>query len=79
MNTALEVFGVSVQEAARLLGVSPSHVYRLAATDPTFPKLRKVGRASRYDPHEVREWFDAQRVGPKSTRSMVGRKQLHAV
>ena len=51
---------LSVAEAARLLGVSPSHIYRLMASDHTFPKLRKVGGASRIDPRELREWFDAQ-------------------
>jgi predicted DNA-binding transcriptional regulator AlpA len=58
MNASLEVFGISGQEVARLLGVSVSHVYRLGATDKTFPKPRKVGRATRYDPREVRAWFD---------------------
>ena len=60
MAHALAVFGVSVPEAARLLGVSVSHVYRLAASDPSFPQIGKVGRASRYDPQELRESYDAQ-------------------
>jgi excisionase family DNA binding protein len=62
MTHALEAFGVSVQQAARLLGVSPSHVYRLAAKDPTFPRYRRVGGGTRFDPRELREWFDAQRI-----------------
>ena len=47
MDSTFEVFGISVQEVARLLGVSISHVYRVGATDETFPKPRKVGRATR--------------------------------
>ena len=78
MNAALEVFGISVQEVARLLGVSVSHVYRLAATDETFPKPRKVGRATRYDPREVRAWFDAQRVEGRAVRIAAGKKRLRA-
>lgn len=78
MNAALEVFGISVQDVARLLGVSPSHVYRLEATDPTFPRRRKVGRASRYDPREVRDWFDAQRVEGRAVRTAAGKKRLRA-
>ena len=66
MTHVLKVFGVTVAEAARLLGVSPSHIYRLIASNPTFPKLRKVGRASRLDPQELREWFDAQSLSRPS-------------
>ena len=78
MNAALEVFGISVQEVARLLGVSVSHVYRLGATDETFPKPRMVGRARRYDPREVRAWFDAQRVEGRAVRHAAGSKRLRA-
>ena len=78
MNEAPEVFGISVQEVARLLGVSVSHVYRLAAADETFPKSRKVGRATRFDPREVRAWFDAQRVDGSAVRHAAGRKRLRA-
>lgn len=78
MNAALEVFGISIQEVARLLGVSVSHVYRLGATDETFPKPRMVGRARRYDPREVREWFDAQRVNGRAVRIAAGKRRLRA-
>jgi predicted DNA-binding transcriptional regulator AlpA len=78
MNAALEVFGISVQEFARLLGVHVSHVYRLGATDETLPKSRKVGRATRYDPREMRAWFDAQRVEVSAVRHAAGRKRLRA-
>jgi predicted DNA-binding transcriptional regulator AlpA len=62
MTQPVEVIGVSVDEAARLFGVSRSHIYRLDAKDPTFPDRRYVGGASRYDLRELREWFDAQRI-----------------
>lgn len=78
MNAALEVFGISIQEVARLLGVSISHVYRLGAKDESFPKSRMVGGARRYDPREVREWLDAQRVEGRAMRHAVGRKRLRA-
>jgi predicted DNA-binding transcriptional regulator AlpA len=76
MNVALEVFGISVKEVARILGVSVSHVYRLGATDETFPKPRMVGGARRYDPREIRTWFDAQRVEGRAVRSAAGKKRL---
>jgi excisionase family DNA binding protein len=78
MNAALEVFGVSIQEVARLLSVSVSHVYRLGAKDESFPKARMAGGARRYDPREVREWFDAQRVEARTVRHAAGRKRLRA-
>jgi predicted DNA-binding transcriptional regulator AlpA len=78
MNAALEVLGISVQEVAQLLGVSVSRVYRLGATDETFPKPRKVGRARRHDPREVRAWFDAQLVEGKAVRTAAERKRLRA-
>jgi len=78
MNSALEVFGISVQEVARLLGVSVSHVYRLGTADEAFPKPRMIGRARRYDPREVRAWFDAQRVEGTAVRHGAGRKRLRA-
>lgn len=78
MNATLEVFGISVQEVARLLGVSVSHVYRLGATDETFPKSRMVGRARRYDPRDVRVRFDTKRVEGRAARHAVGRKRLRA-
>ena len=78
MNAALEVFGVSIQEVARLLSVSVSHVYRLGAKDESFPKARMAGGVRRYDPREVREWFDAQRVDARTARHAAGRKRLRA-
>ncbi len=78
MDSTFEVFGISVQEVARLLGVSVSHVYRVGATDETFPKPRKVGRATRYDPREVRAWFDSQRVQGRAVRIAAGKKRLRA-
>jgi len=79
MNAELEVFGISVQEVARLLGVSVSHVYRLGATERRkFPRPRRVGRARRYDPREVREWFDAQVVEGNAVPTAVGKRRLRA-
>ena len=78
MNAALEVFGISVKEVARRLGVSVSHIYGLAATDETFPKPRKVGRATRYDRRDVRTWFDTTRVEGRAVRIVAGKKRLHA-
>lgn len=68
MDITASPFGVEVKEVARLLGVSVSHVYRIAQRDPTFPPSRRIGRSARYDPGEVRVWFDAQ-VEPRTARA----------
>ena len=78
MTHVLKIFGVTVAEAARLLGVSPSHIYRLIASDPTFPKLRKVGRASRLDPQELREWFDSQLRPRRSSNGKAKANRIQA-
>ncbi len=78
MTQPPEVFGISIAEVARLLGVSESHVHRLSASDPSFPKKRKVGGATRYDPLEIRAWFDAQRVEGRSARMADKKKRLKA-
>ena len=78
MTQPLEVIGVSVDEAARIFGVSRSHIYRLEARDPTFPNRRYVGKASRYDLRELREWFDAQRI-ERRPKLVERRKRLVSV
>ena len=79
MNAVLEVLGVSVQEFARLLRVSVSQVYRIGGSDETFPKPRKIDRATRYDRREVRAWFDAQRVDVRAVRHAARRKRLRSL
>lgn len=69
MTHVQEAFAVSIPEAGRLLGFSPSRIDRLAASDPTFPRLRKVGRASRFDPRELHEWYDVQTVSSRESVS----------
>lgn len=43
-----------VRDLARLLGVSPQQIYKMAASGeiPSF----KVANAVRFDPHETAEW-----------------------
>ena len=79
MNAVLEVLGISVQEFARLLRVSVSQVYRIGGSDETFPKPRKIDRATRYDRREVRAWFDAQRVDVRAVRHAARRKRLRSL
>jgi len=68
-------FGVSVRKAAPLLGVSPSHLDRLDASDPSFPRQVKVAGASRHFPRELRGWFDEQRVEESAARIAPERKR----
>ncbi|MEL7470853.1 MAG: helix-turn-helix domain-containing protein [Pseudomonadota bacterium] len=39
---------LSIDEAAIVLRLSRATLYRLQKTDPTFPKMIKVGRSSRF-------------------------------
>jgi excisionase family DNA binding protein len=60
----LAVLAISVASAARRLGLSRASVYRLVKDDPTFPKIRRLGkRAARIKLDDLTAWLDAQRGG----------------
>ncbi|GAA4754974.1 helix-turn-helix transcriptional regulator [Actinomycetospora chibensis] len=48
----------TVQDVATFLGVPVKTIYSWRSTGYG-PRARKVGRFLRYDPEEVRRWFDA--------------------
>jgi predicted DNA-binding transcriptional regulator AlpA len=65
-NRALDApaLAISVASAASRLGLSRASVYRLAKDDPTFPKIRRLGkRAARIKLAELSAWLDAQPGG----------------
>lgn len=60
----MAVLAISVASAARRLGLSRATVYRLAKDDPTFPKIRRLGkRAARIKFDDLTAWLDAQQEG----------------
>ena len=50
--------------AAAVAGMSPATLYRKAATDPTFPRLVKLGkRCTRIRAGDLTAWLSAQARG----------------
>jgi excisionase family DNA binding protein len=49
---------LKVAEIARLLGVTPQHIYRMAASG-TIPSFRVLGSV-RFDPDEVAAWLEGK-------------------
>ena len=68
MTQTDEPFGISTAASARLIGISISHFYRTRQREPNFPKARYIGGTPRYDPRELRAWFDAQIDEPAARR-----------
>jgi predicted DNA-binding transcriptional regulator AlpA len=61
---ALSSVAVSVAGAARMLNLSRATIYRLAQSDPQFPRIRKFGRrASRVLVSELLAWAQKQSEG----------------
>jgi excisionase family DNA binding protein len=57
---------LKVGELAKLLGVTPQHIYRLAS-EGLIPCFRIEG-AIRLDPHDVATWLKSRQ--PKMTRAL---------
>ena len=68
MTQTDEPFGITTTASARLIGISVSHFYRTRQREPNFPKARYIGGTPRYDPRELRAWFDAQIDEPRERR-----------
>lgn len=52
---------LAMRTASEITGLSKATLYRLAATDPTFPKLVKLGtRCTRIRAGDLLAWLDAQ-------------------
>lgn len=64
--STVEVIAVTVEQAAALIGISRTLFYRLARTDPTFPPIVKVGRASRILVKDLQRWMAAQAMAGTS-------------
>ena len=54
---------LTTREAARLLRISERHVFALTHPRGTLPCIR-LGRAVRYDRHDLEEWLRTCRVEP---------------
>lgn len=58
-NTMDEPFAVDTKAAAKLLGVSKSHLEKLRIQDPeNSPPYFRVGRCIRYSTEDLRAWVN---------------------
>lgn len=57
---------ITAQELARILRVKPDMVYKQARSG-VIPHIR-FGTAVRFDPKEIAEWIDHQRIGSRHRR-----------
>jgi predicted DNA-binding transcriptional regulator AlpA len=73
---SLPTLAVSPADAAGMLGVNVSTIYKLAKRDPSFPPFRKIGRATRLDLSQLRDWYDKQ---VRSAASVNGGNARHKV
>jgi excisionase family DNA binding protein len=64
---------LKVAEVARLLGVTPQHIYKMAASG-NIPSFRVLGSV-RFDPDEVAAWLEGKQAhsGPLHSRINSGR------
>lgn len=53
---------ISIDEAAEMLGISRSHLYEIIRSDPTFPQVIKLGRASRIELAALVDWIRARSI-----------------
>ena len=61
MNEKPNALLVTVEEAARLLSVSPRTLWGMTQRGE-IPRVR-IGRSVRYDPADLRNWVDEQKAG----------------
>jgi excisionase family DNA binding protein len=59
---------LKVAEVAKLFGVTPQHIYRMAARG-SIPSFRISG-AVRFDPDEVASWLQEKQVPPPTARRL---------
>jgi excisionase family DNA binding protein len=67
---------LKVNELAKMLQVTPQHIYRLASAGP-IPCFRIEG-AIRLDPHEVAEWLKSRQPNTVRTRRLRGLRHPNA-
>ena len=59
-NTMKETFAVDTRTAAKILGVSKSHLDKLRIDDPeNSPPYFRVGKCVRYSVERLKEWSEA--------------------
>jgi excisionase family DNA binding protein len=54
---------LKVAEIARLLGVTPQHIYKMAASG-SIPSFRVLGSV-RFDPYAVASWLEDKQASPR--------------
>jgi predicted DNA-binding transcriptional regulator AlpA len=57
---------LNATEASRQLAISPRTLWAISAPRGPVPVVR-IGRSVRYDPLDLRDWLEAQKIG--GTRS----------
>ena len=62
---------MDVGELSKMLGYSRNTIYRLVNTDK-IPHHRLSGRTIRFYHHEIVEWLEATKQGPKSAKMKDG-------
>jgi len=60
-NTPMPML-VTVRQAASALSVSERTLWAISAPRGPIPVVR-IGRSVRYDPGDLREWLEAQKIG----------------
>jgi hypothetical protein len=57
---------LNATEASRQLAISPRTLWAISAPRGPVPVVR-IGRSVRYDPLDLRDWLEAQKIGgPRS-------------
>jgi predicted DNA-binding transcriptional regulator AlpA len=51
---------IALPEVLGIIGCKKSTLYRLLQRDPTFPRMVKIGRATRLHEGALRRWVDEQ-------------------
>jgi len=54
-----DALAVDIADAARLLSISPSHLFALRRAGRFGPKPIKLGRSCRFRVDELRQWLEA--------------------
>jgi excisionase family DNA binding protein len=62
---------LKVSEIARLLGVTPQHIYKVAASG-SIPSFRVLGSV-RFDPYVVASWLEGKQNQGASARRIASR------
>ncbi len=57
---ATDAIFISIKQATHLLSMSRSNIYNRVKSDPKFPRLRRIGKLSRFVRDELVDWALSQ-------------------